>query len=81
MVTIMPWNVATRWNLTFNLLEYVLNHQKAVNTITQWQDLGLRKYELGNHEWRLVEQLCNVLKVSPVAARPLHVDTIKCKQT
>jgi len=80
-VTIMPWDVATHWNSTFNLLEYALNHQKAVDTIIQWQDLGLRKYKLGNHEWRLVEQLHDVLKVDPVATRPPHVDTIKCKQT
>lgn len=63
-VTLMPRDVATRWNSTFNLLSYALDHRKAVDTVTQRRDLGLRKFELGEEEWELLDQLCAVLKVS-----------------
>jgi hypothetical protein len=59
----MPLDVATRWNSTFDLLEYSLRHQKELDTVTQQRDLGLRKFELGDHEWELIEQLHDVLKV------------------
>ncbi|KIK22155.1 hypothetical protein PISMIDRAFT_103021 [Pisolithus microcarpus 441] len=53
-VTIMPRDVPTRWNSSFNLLEYALNHRKAIDTVTQRRELGLRKFELGDHEWELI---------------------------
>jgi len=59
----MLLNVATQWNSTFNLLEYALRHQKELDTVTQQRDLGLLKFKLGDHEWELIEQLHNVLKV------------------
>jgi hypothetical protein len=58
----MLLDVATQWNSTFNLLEYALRHQKELDTVTQQRDLGLQKFELGDHEWELIEQLHNVLK-------------------
>ncbi|KIK17074.1 hypothetical protein PISMIDRAFT_74078, partial [Pisolithus microcarpus 441] len=61
-VTIMPRDVLTRWNSSFDLLEYALNHRKAIDTVTQRRELGLRKFELGDHEWELVEQLHDILK-------------------
>ena len=63
---LMPCNVATRWNSTFDMLDYALEHRKAVDTVTQWQDLGLHKYELADHEWEIVEQLQDVLKVRAI---------------
>ncbi len=47
----------------FNLLEYALRHQKELDTITQQRDLGLQKFKLRDHEWELIKQLYNVLKV------------------
>ena len=47
----------------FDMLEYALNHWKAVDAITKWRELGLRKFELGDHEWEVIEQLRHVLKV------------------
>ena len=65
----MPRDVATRWNSTFNLLEYALKHRRAVDLLTQRRDLGLRKFELSDNEWVIVKQLHSVLKVSK------HVDS------
>ncbi|KAF8546756.1 hypothetical protein OG21DRAFT_1479622 [Imleria badia] len=62
-ISIMPCDVVTRWNLTFDLLEYALDHRKAVDKMTQDWDLGLRKFEMGDHEWVLVKQLRDMLKI------------------
>ncbi|KAJ8585006.1 hypothetical protein M405DRAFT_685010, partial [Rhizopogon salebrosus TDB-379] len=61
--TLMPRDVATRWNSTFDMLNYALEHREAVDAVTQRRDLGLRKYELEDHEWAIAEQLRDVLKV------------------
>lgn len=60
----MPRDVATRWNSTFDMLEYALNHRDALDVVTQRRDLGLRKFELTDIEWEVAEQLRDVLKVS-----------------
>ncbi|KAG2052101.1 hypothetical protein BDR06DRAFT_888458, partial [Suillus hirtellus] len=31
----MPWDVATWWNLTFDMLKYVLDHRDAIDVVTQ----------------------------------------------
>ena len=62
-VTNMPRDVSTRWNSTFDMLSYALVHREAIDAVTQRRELGLRKFELVDHEWEIVEQLCNVLKV------------------
>jgi hypothetical protein len=63
-VALMPRDVSTRWNSTLILLDYALKHRKAVDLITQRRDLGLRKYELMDNEWAIIEQLRDVLEVS-----------------
>ena len=60
----MPRDVATRWNSTFDLLEYALKHWKAIDLVTQQHELGLRQFELTDPEWTVVEQLHSVLNVS-----------------
>ena len=62
-VTFMPWDVRTRWNSTFDMLKYALNHRKAIDEVTQHRDLGLRKLEISDYEWELMDQLHDVLKV------------------
>jgi len=74
----MPLDVATQWNLMFDLLEYALSHKKELDTVTQQRDLGLRSFKLGDHEWELIEQLHDVLKV---CALMHHVDKTKWNQT
>ena len=60
----MPRDVVTRWNSTFDLLEYALKHRKAVKLLTQRHELGLRKFKLADDEWVIIGQLHSVLKVS-----------------
>jgi len=61
--TLMPRDVTTWWNSMFDMLNYALEHQDAVDAVTKWRDLGLRKYKLEDHEWVIAEQLRDVLKV------------------
>jgi hypothetical protein len=62
-VTIIPHDVTTRWNSTYDLLGYCLTHRLAIDRITQRRDLGLLKFELTDEEWNLAEQLRDSLKV------------------
>jgi hypothetical protein len=57
----MPRDVATRWNSTYNMLEFALKYRKAIDELTG--DRDMRKYELDEGEWNLVEQLCDLLEV------------------
>jgi len=59
----MPQDVATRWNSTFDMLKYVLDHRDAIDVVTQSRGLGLCKFELTDVEWEIAQQLCDVLKV------------------
>ena len=61
--TLLPWDVATRWNSTLDMLEYALSHKEAVDRMTQSRDGGLRMYKLSKDEWVILGQLRNVLKV------------------
>jgi len=61
-VTVIPRDVLTRWNSLNDMLRYCVEHQHPIETFTA-QHRDLRKFELGDDEWELIEQLCNVLKV------------------
>jgi hypothetical protein len=71
--TNMPRDVSTRWNSTFDMLDYALVHREAIDTVTQRRDLGLRKFELADNDWEIANQLRDVLKVGPCSC--LHETT------
>jgi len=45
------------------MLNFALEYQKAIDGMTDKRRLGLGEYELTSHEWMLVKQLRDVLKV------------------
>lgn len=45
------------------MLNYALEHRKAVDAITQDREWGLRPCELDNDEWEMLDELRDVLKV------------------
>ena len=59
----MPRDMSTCWNSTFNMLDFAINYRKAIDAMTDKRKLGLGEYELDDHEWTLVMQLQDVLKV------------------
>lgn len=44
-ITVLLRDVATRWNSTFDMLDYSLNHREVVDTMTQRRELGLCAFE------------------------------------
>jgi hypothetical protein len=60
----MPQDVTTCWNSTYDMLKFALEYQEALDTITGKKDMKLHKYEMDNGEWVIAHQLHKVLKVS-----------------
>ena len=58
----MPRDVSTRWNSTYDMLKFALDYCSAFDEISD-QSLSLWPYELSKVEWRVAEDLCEVLKV------------------
>ena len=59
----MPRDVSTRWNSTFDMLKFSIEYHRAIDAITAEWTMKLRDYELGREEWKVAEELCEVLKV------------------
>ena len=62
-VRMMPRNVSTRWNSTFDMLNFALDYRVPIDEITSNCDLNLHKYELQDEEWVVAKNLCDTLKV------------------
>lgn len=46
------------------MLSFAAEYRSAIDSMTAARDLGLRKYELDQAEWKIVGELRDVLKVS-----------------
>jgi len=68
-IWMMPRDVATCWNLTYNMLMFALEYCEAIDGITG--DRDMQKYELSEEEWKLVQQLCDILVVRHVICLPI----------
>ena len=59
----MPRDVTTRWNSTYDMLEFAVKYREALELITGNQRMKLRQYELTEEDRKIVTQLHDVLKV------------------
>jgi hypothetical protein len=62
----MPPDVATRWNSTYDMLEFAIDYRAAIDAITSNRDLNVRKYELEDDEWVIAVNLRDTLKVCTI---------------
>jgi hypothetical protein len=60
----MPHDVATRWNSTYEMLEFAVEYSTAIDSMTTVREFDLRKYEFVPGEWEIARSLRDVLKVS-----------------
>jgi hypothetical protein len=60
----MPQDVSTRWNSTYDMLDFAVEHKTVINAMTNDVDNGLRAYKMTNKEWGFASELRDILKVS-----------------
>lgn len=65
----MPRDVSTRWNSTYDMLVFALKYRDALDIITGDRDMKLRQFEINDEEWTIARQLCDVLKVGLLLIR------------
>lgn len=60
---VIPRDITTRWNSTFDMLDFCLKYQPAIDKMTADRKTDLRSFELNNNDWETAKQLCDVMKV------------------
>jgi hypothetical protein len=73
---IFPRDVVTRWNSTFDMLSFALDYRAAIDAMTSDKTVKLRKYELEDEEWLIVEDLVAILRVATVVYHSLMALTL-----
>ena len=78
----MPCDVSTRWNSTFDMLDFALQYRAAIDDLTSNKTAGLCQYEISDEEWCIADQLHNALKVCllfPIWYPFSHTCTVRAK--
>jgi hypothetical protein len=59
----MPRDVTTRWNSTYDMLNFAVKYKTAIKHVTSDLKNNLRNYELTDAEWTIADELKDTLKV------------------
>ena len=59
----MPRDVSTRWNSTFDMVDFAIDYQPAIDVITGNRDMKMRSLELDAPEWAIAKEIRDTLKV------------------
>ena len=59
---IMPCDVQTWWNSTYDMLKFTREYKEVIEMVTLDSKNDLHKFELNDEEWGLVRELSNTLK-------------------
>jgi len=59
----MPHDIQTCWNATYDMLDFAYRYKDAINQITDRHDIKPRDYEIELQEWNIIKQLWDVLGV------------------
>jgi hypothetical protein len=62
-VNIMPRDVKTRWNSTYDMLEFAIEYRLPLDRITDECSSNLQDYDMDKKEWKLAGELRDILKV------------------
>jgi hypothetical protein len=62
-VKLIPRDVVMRWNSTYDMLVFAVEYRQAIDALTADKQLKLRKYELSDDDWRILDKLVSVLQV------------------
>jgi hypothetical protein len=60
---IMPRDVTTRWNSTFDMLNFALKYRAAIDKLTGDRTMELRTFELHDSDWEIATQLRDTLLI------------------
>ena len=58
----MPRDVSMRWNSTFDMVDFAIDYQPAIDAITSNRDMKMRSLELDTPEWAIAKELRDTLK-------------------
>ena len=59
----IPRDVRTRWNSTFDMLDVAIHYRKALKRLCDDKENGLREYEISEEEWQIAKELRKTLRV------------------
>ena len=75
----MPHDVSTWWNSTFDMLDFAIEYHPAIDTMTATWEFNLCKYKLVPSDWVIAGELWDVLQVFLFHSLDIHMCFLLCQ--